>query len=187
MSVEWAKQSFQSLKEFSENREISADMDEDALALIGRYQDIIRRIESDWIWPPVSSEPMRKFKASCREVLSRLPDEVFSQVESEIGIILDDPSVEMLAVNVPPPRSPDGKGKMGIDSIAFFRSCLGFTSDALIGLIAHEFAHSFVRGRDYTEDEALVDQKARDWGFGYELDRLERAKKELRSARCTIA
>jgi len=68
----------------------------------------------------------------------------------------------------------------GGDTIVFFRKCLDFAQEAMIGLIAHEIAHSFVRGRDNPEDETFADDKARQWGFGEELNCLALAKKALR-------
>jgi hypothetical protein len=47
----------------------------------------------------------------------------------------------------------------------------------MIGLIAHEIAHSFVSSRDNATDEALADDKTREWGFEDELNCLELAKK----------
>lgn len=181
MRTKWNKQTFSSLKELWQNSEHRPGLAEHVLARRGRYEDILRLIESDRIWPPVVSPGRRKFKAALCEVASRLPEEAFNQVESEIGFVVEDPSVEMLAVNVPAPPLPNGRGKRGIDTIVFFRECLNFAPDALIGVIAHEIAHSFVRGSDYLEDEALVDAKARKWGFGSELDCLARAKEALRN------
>jgi hypothetical protein len=149
-------------------------MSEDDLAMVGRYESVIDLIEGDRIWPVTVSVGRRTFGKALKEVLSRLPEEVFDRVEDEIGFVLEDPFLEMFAVNVPAPESP--RGKLGRDNIVFFQACLKFPLDALIGLIAHEIAHSFVSGNDYRTDEALVIAKAREWGFGSELDCLEPAK-----------
>jgi hypothetical protein len=156
----------------------SPGLSDSETALRARYEEIEYMVESDRIWPPVPSPARQKFNAAFREVLSRLPEEVFDQVQSEIGFVLEDPTVDLLAVNVPAP-SGDGGGKLGIDTIVFFRTCLNFAPEARIGLIAHEIAHSFVRGRDNREDEALANDKAREWGFGDELNCLALAKEAL--------
>jgi hypothetical protein len=109
-------------------------------------------VESDSIWPPVQSPARKKFNAAFREVLSRLPEEVFDQVQSEIVFVLEDPTVEYFAANVPAPPSGDVGGKLGMDTIVVFHTCLNFAREAMIGLIAHEIAHSFVGGTDNCED-----------------------------------
>jgi len=176
MGKEWSKQTFRSLYDFWRTHESSLGLNEEELELMDRYEDIIRMVEGGRIWPPVASSWRSKFDAALSEVLSRLPQETFNQVESEIGFILEDPSGAILAENVPAPLAPDAK-KLGIDTVVFFRACLNFAPDALVGLIAHEIAHSFARGRNYQEDEAMVVARAREWGFGRELDCLESAKK----------
>jgi hypothetical protein len=178
MSIEWNKQSFQTLKESWQSTESKPDLSEREIALTARYGGIECMVESDRIWPLVSSPARQKFNAAFREVLRRLPQEVFYHVESEIGFVLEDPTLECLAVNAPAPRSADG-GKQGIDTIVFFRTCLNFDPEAMIGLIAHEIAHSFVGGRDNPKDEALANDKAREWGFGEELNCLALAKEAL--------
>jgi hypothetical protein len=181
MSIEWNKQSFQALKKLWKSGENKSGLsDREIAALKGRYGEIKCMVESDRIWPPVPSSPARrKFNEAFREVLSRLPEEVFDQVQSEIGFVLEDPTVEFFATNVPAPPSGDVGGKLGIDTIVFFHTCLNFAREAMIGLIAHEIAHSFVRGRDNREDEALVNDKAREWGFGDELNSPALAKEAL--------
>ena len=177
MSIEWNKQSFQALKELWQSEENELDLSDNDKALTARYGGIECIVESDRIWPVIPSPARQKFKAALREVLSRLPQEVFYQVESEIGFVLEDPTLDLLAVSVPAPRSADGK--LGIDTIVFFRTCLKFAPEAMIGLFAHEIAHSFVGGRDDPENEALADVKAREWGFGEELNCLAVAREAL--------
>ncbi len=177
MSIEWNKQSFQALKEVWQSGESNPDLSDREIALTARYEGIQCMVESDQIWPLTSSPARQKFNAAFREMLSRLPEEVFYQVD-EIGFILEDPALDYLAANVPAPGSGDG-GKLGIDTIVFFRACLNFAPEAMIGLIAHEIAHSFVRGRDNREDEAFAEDKAREWGFGDELNCLALAKEAL--------
>jgi len=183
MSIEWNKQSFQALKKFWESGENKSGLSDREIALIDRYGKIEYMVESDSIWPPVPSPARRKFNEALREVLSRVPEKVFNQVQSEIGFVLEDPTVEFFAVNVPAPPSGDVGGKLGMDTIVFFHTCLNFAPEAMIGLIAHEIAHSFVGGRDNREDEALVNDKAREWGFGDELNSLALAKRTCGGAK----
>ena len=171
MSIEWNKQSFQALKEVWQSGESNPDLSDREIALTARYEGIQCMVESDQIWPLIWTPARHKFSAAFREVFSRLPEEVFDQVE-EISFVLEDPEIDYFAANVPAPPS-------AADTIVFFRKCLNFAPEAMIGLIAHEIAHSFVRGRDNAEDEALVNDKAREWGFGDELNRLALAKGAL--------
>jgi hypothetical protein len=181
MSTKWRKQTFQSLKEFSENSESKPGSSPEVLALKGRYEDIMYMVERDGIWPPTVSPERDRFCAALCEVLSRLPQETFDKVEDEVRFVLDDPSLKMLAVNAPAPPSSDLSGKSGIDTIVFFRACMDLAPKALIGLIAHEIAHTSIHGKDYRKDEILVNERARKWGFGPELDCLKSEKERCLS------
>jgi hypothetical protein len=170
---------FLSLEKLYLNSELNAAMSEDELQLIARYGDIQNFVEGDRIWPPVPSPSKQKFIKSLREVLSRLPSEEFDRVESEVAFVLENPEVNAFAMNVKAfpvvinpksPAGPDNIRKLGLDFIVVFRQSYKLSPNALIGLIAHEIAHSFVDGNQYVEDESLVYDKAREWGFGRELD-----------------
>jgi hypothetical protein len=180
MSAEWKKQTFRSLQEFWENNDYKPGSSRyEVLALTARYGDIQYMLGRDRIWPPRVSAWSHKFRAALREVLSRLPQKMFDKVENEVGFVLEEPSTKMLAVNAYHPPLVDPTAESGTFTIVIFRSCMDLAQEALIGLIAHEIAHSFVCGKNYREDEKLVDDKAREWGFGPELECLEREKKRL--------
>lgn len=73
------------------------------LELRGRYEDLQRVIEGQ-IWPPSRPSPARKkLIGALREVLSRLPQDVFDRVDGAVGFALDDPMVGAFAMNVPAP------------------------------------------------------------------------------------
>jgi hypothetical protein len=187
MNIEWNKQSYQSLKEFWQRHASGSDLSAREIALTSRCADIEAIIESDQIWPHGFYDGKRQFMNALREVLSRLPQEDFDKVQSEVGFVLEDPAVDPFAVNIPAPTGPDrlspgSESKIGKDVVVFFRNCLRLSPDALIGLVAHELAHSFVNGEDDIEDEALVDAKARSWGFERETDCKEHEKKHFRNS-----
>ncbi len=46
-------------------------------------------------------------------------------------------------------------------------------------LIAHEIAHTFVRDKDCRSKAILAENKAREWGFGAEMDCKESEKERL--------
>jgi len=179
LSIEWRKQTYQSLEKSWHNGGDRPGLSDDEYALIGRYGEIRNMLERDGIWPPTVSPERDRFCEALREVLSRLPQEAFDKVDDKVRFLLDDPSLKMLAVNAPPPPSSDLSGRLGIDTIVFFRLCLDLTPKALIGLIAHEIAHSFVCGKDYLEDKILAEKQAPKWGFGPELACLESEKEQL--------
>jgi hypothetical protein len=179
MSIEWAKRTFESLEKFGRNRDNRSGLTDNEYALVGRYGAITYMLKRDGIWPPTASPENNRFRATLCEVLFRLPQNAFDKVEGEVRFLLDDPSLKMFAVNAPPPPSQDLSGKPGIDTIVFFRTCMDLPPKALIGLIAQQIAHSFVCGKDYSGDEVLAETKAREWGFGIELDCLKCESKRL--------
>ena len=179
MSIEWAKSTFESLEKFGHNGEGRLGLTDDEYALVGRYGAIIYMLKRDGIWPPTKSPENDRFRVTLCEVLCRIPQKAFDKVEGEVRFLLDDPSLKMFAVNAHAPPSRDLSGRPGIDTIVFFRTCMDLAAKALLGLIAHRIAHSFVCGKDYSEDEVLAENKAREWGFGPELACLKRERKRL--------
>jgi hypothetical protein len=173
--VQWSKLSFRELKAaYFDPKSQQPFSSESKLAR--RYGDVRNFVESDRIWPPVADSSIMFLPALC-EVLSRLPHEVFYSIEEQLGIALELPKAEMLAVNVPAkdfihPQTKK-KTKVGTDLIVFFHPSWKLSREALVGLIAHEIAHSYVEGKDYTHDEALADATVREWGFSKELQALE--------------
>jgi hypothetical protein len=178
-SIEWTKETFQFLEEFWRQGENGRGLGNDEYSLIGRYAEVMCMLERDGIWPPPMSPQRHKFCAALREALCRLPQKAFDEVDNQVRFLLDDPSLQMFAVNAPAPPSADLSGRPGIDTIIFFRTCMDLSLKALVGLIAHEIAHSFVCCKDYAEDEILAENKTRAWGFGAELDCLKSEKERL--------
>ena len=186
LSIEWRKQTYQSLEKSWHNGEDRPGLSDDEYALIGRYGEIRNMLERDGIWPPTVSPERNRFCEALREVLSRLPQEAFDKVDDKVRFLLDDPSLKMLAENALSPPSSALSGRVGSDTIVFFRTCLDLAPKALIGLIAHEIAHSFVCGKDYLENEILAKKQAPEWGFGPELACLESEKERLFKSGSTI-
>jgi hypothetical protein len=173
MRSHWRNQTFQSLMHGWENSEYECSRSYKTLALRNRFEDLMNMMERNRIWPPPVSSWSHRFRAALREVLSRLPQEVFDRVENEFNFVLEEPELEMLAATVPAPSQAPSR------TIVFFRGCLRFTPKALAGLIAHEIARTFVHEKYGRTDEILADNKAREWGFGAELDCKENEKDRL--------
>ncbi|MFC1554905.1 hypothetical protein ACFL7D_09740 [candidate division KSB1 bacterium] len=133
-----------------------------------RMEDIIYDfLESDRIWPPgiVST----KFEKALIEVLKRLTDDVYDIVSERVLFVIEDPRIA--AVNVPFKRifpNCTNKIELRFDTIVVFHQALAYSNTALVGLLAHELAHSFVRGRDYKTDEEETDKMVISWGFAKE-------------------
>ena len=175
--VHWSSLSFRDL-EAAYHR--TAQPGDPKFALTIRYENIMNFVESDRMWPPTAPIKDRFVPVFC-EVLSRLPADVFRRVEDETSIILEMHDLQMLAINVPGPHcAPSGRCP---NTIVFFHPCWELSSKALVGLVAHEVAHSFVAGEDYQSDETHANQQAMDWGFGEELRLLRKEKDEKLSAR----
>jgi Peptidase family M48 len=71
-------------------------------------------------------------------------------------------------------------------TITFYSSLLGALSDlAATAVIAHELAHAwlneYVRPEESREREREADDLAREWGFGAELDALDREAETVHS------
>ena len=132
-------------------------------------------LESDRIWPPlIGPDRSHPFVKALVDVLTRLPDDAYEAVEEFVYFVVEHPG--FTAVNVPFKRSyPSLKGGVTIrfDTIVIFHTALKYSLKALVGLIVHELAHSFVDNPDYQSDEQGADSQAMRWGFDKELDMLK--------------
>ncbi len=139
---------------------------------MSREEDISLILESDRIFPPdVGRENRRRFIDALVQVLKRLPEDAFCYVELDVGFVVDDGYA--LALNVPWSRtfpSLDGRRvTVRYDQIVILRSAFQLSDKGLIGLIAHEIAHSLVDKDDHFENERAADALVTEWGFGDEL------------------
>jgi hypothetical protein len=142
--------------------------------------------ESDRIWPPtITSNSSHPFNKAFQDVLIRLPEQDYNKIVSHMRFVVEDPRI--LAINVPfnhrvslkllessktqlsLPETLD----IRVDTIVFFHSAMEFSHKALVGLIAHEIAHSFVNKPDYRSDEQAADAQSRKWGFQEEMEALQ--------------
>ena len=130
---------------------------------------------SDRIWPPGAAT--ETFKAALVEVLSRLPDDAYDHVDNSISFVVAHPNVWGVNVPIRYSCSPSPTAyQLNFDTVVLFESGLALPARALVGLLAHELAHSFVSGADYASDEIATDAIAESWGFGAELQALEECK-----------
>jgi hypothetical protein len=131
-------------------------------------------LEADRIWPPgiIASKRSQPFVRALVEVLTRLPDDAYYAVEEFVSFVVEDPRIA--AVNVPFTRSCSLESSLTIrfDTIVIFHRALDLSHKALVGLVAHELAHSFVSHPDYKSDEQGADSQALYWGFDEELEAL---------------
>jgi hypothetical protein len=144
-----------------------------------RQEDIIYDfLGSDRIWPPfIASNLNHPFIKALVEVLERLPADAYDEVSGRILFVVEDPQI--LATNVPFERLyPPFKRVLRVrfDTIVIFHAALDFSHKALVGLIAHELAHSFVTQSDYKADEKETDLQTVRWGFAEELEALQVAR-----------
>lgn len=139
-------------------------------------------VGNDRIWPPhIGADLNHPFMKALLEVLDRLPDEAYNITEDQVSFVVED--LQILACNAPferdyPPNS--SSIKVRYDTIVIFHKVLSFSHSAIVGLLAHEIAHSFVSGNEYKTDEMIVDKQIRNWGFDRELDQFEYEKNEMK-------
>ena len=138
-------------------------------------------LENDRIWPPfLGANRGHPFVKALVEVLRRLPDEAYDTVSDIACFVVEDPRIT--ACNVPFNRNypPASNGiNVRFDTIVIFHAALVYSHNALIGLLAHELAHSLISGPDFITDEKSADSLAIQWGFSKELEffKAERQKK----------
>lgn len=152
---------------------------------MSRSDDISHEfLENDRIWPffvPHNRE--HPFVKALIEVLRHLPDDAYDAVSEFVSFVVEDPQIS--AVNVPFRRKFPACGappEFRLDTVVIFHEPLLYPMDALVGLLAHELAHSFVDRRDYDADEAAADALVLQWGFGEELEALHAHQKRQRDA-----
>lgn len=131
-------------------------------------------LENDRIWPPlIAFKPEHPFVKALLEVLTRLPVEAYYVVSKKVSFVVED--ARITALNVPfnrsYPSNPNGL-TVSFDTIVVFHQALAFPHAALVGLLAHELAHSFQSEPDYKTDEATTDALVLRWGFDRELEAL---------------
>ena len=127
-------------------------------------------LENDRIWPPLfASDRGHPFAQALVEVLTRLPDEAYDVVAKKVSFVVED--YQVTAVNVPFNRAyPPNREvfRVSFDTIVIFHPALAYSHAALVGLLAHELAHSLVSKPDYKTDEEATDALVLRWGFGRE-------------------
>lgn len=80
---------------------------------------------------------------------------------------------KMLVANAPAPAPAPSR------TIVFFRGCMSLAPKTLVGLIAHEIAHTSADDKGCRADAKLAENTAREWGFGVELDCYECERERL--------
>jgi hypothetical protein len=126
-------------------------------------------LESDRIWPP--SLAPTSFIEALKEVLLRLPDDAYDDISDRVRFVVDVPP--FLAVNVPFRRVyPTCSNPFTVElyTIVVFLQALSGSHRALVGLLAHELAHSLVSMPDHRSNEEAADALAISWGFDRELE-----------------
>lgn len=136
-------------------------------------------IGNDRIWPILPHT--HPFMKGLIEVLESLPDEDFDEICRSVMFVIEE--YKMLAVNAPFERKYpviDGIKHISVklDTIIFFQQSMELSERALVGLIAHELAHSIVKLKFQDENEEAADRLVKDWGFAEELEELHLEKEK---------
>ena len=147
---------------------------------MSRSEDIQNYMESDSVWPALLNTPTRKrFNRALIEVLRRLPDDIFDTIEFSLGFVVQESDYR--AINVPfkrviPPHKQNYELKM--DQVVIFSNAFDLSDTALVGLIAHEIAHSVEDLSDHFQNELRADERVKEWGFEKELAELSLSRKQ---------
>lgn len=151
---------------------------------MSRQEDVELFLSSGHIWPPtVEAKPSHPFIKALKEVLLRLPDEVFDVIEYTLQFIVQDD--DSLAMNVPFEKVYPGdctNPKFRLDTIVVYERSFKLSHEALVGLLAHEIAHSVVERPDHFENEKATDEMVVSWGFEKELGELRKEKNRFAPA-----
>lgn len=141
-------------------------------------------LENDRIWPPnIAPNRGHPFIKALVEVLMRLPDHIYEEVSEVVCFVIEAP--EFRAMNVPFRRvyQPFSSAlEVRFDTIVIFHQALAYPHDALIGLLAHEIAHSIVSLPEHKENEQAAADLVVQWGFSKELEASEAERQKSASS-----
>ena len=143
-----------------------AQLGEQEIALCGRYEHIQNYLSGDWALHGTNLV-RAKYLEPMQELLVRLPENAFDALTDQTNFYFEDPRINTLGVSVQNHRfrrSEVGKEEACF-TVIIFKAAANLSSEAVIGLLAHEFAHSFVTVFDDSENERLTNEKLREWGF----------------------
>ena len=135
-------------------------------AIRSRYEDIQNYLMGEWALCGTGSV-RKRYELPMREFLVRLPEEAFHVLIDETNFYFEDPTLQAVGVNVRNRciREPSSGKEFECFTIIIFKAAYYFDDEAIIGLIAHEFAHSFVDDPDHSENERLTNLKLAEWGY----------------------
>lgn len=112
-----------------------------------------------------------RLKTLLSQVYKRLPEEVQEDVRARICFAFQDPVLN--AINIPIQGFVTGKTGAMVpyrkDLIVVFSKSFALSDSSLMGLLAHEIAHSLIELSDNDQNEAAADAKVKEWGFVAEL------------------
>jgi hypothetical protein len=147
---------------------------------MSRQEEVDYFLSSGHVWPcTVEMKPNHPFMKALKEVLLRLPEKVFCEIEHCVQFITE--AHEAFAFNVPFERVLPGNVKnprLHLDTIVVYERCFRLSHEAFVALLAHEIAHSVVEKRNHSENEDTADKIVISWGFGKELAELRNEKKQ---------
>lgn len=142
-----------------------------------RLDNIDYFLQGDRVWPPnwIAYESGQRFGKALREVFRRLEDDDFDKA-TNLWFVLDNGFA--LALNVPQNIAVLATSlpfTYSCDTIYLTNRAWQLNDTALVGLLAHEIAHSFVERQSHSENEEAADALVRKWGFRDELDAINAA------------
>lgn len=147
---------------------------------MSRQEEVDYFLSSGHVWPPtVEAAPNHPFMKALRDVLLRLPEEVFCEIEDCVQFIVE--AHEVLAFSVPFQKIYPGNctnPKFRLDTVVIYQRCFRFSHEVLVAVLAHEIAHSVVEMSNHSENEAAADKLVVSWGFGKELAKFHEEKKQ---------
>lgn len=141
-------------------------LSEQDVALRGRYEDIENYFSGDWALHG-TNWVREKYMDPMQELLVRLPQDAFDALTEQTNFYFEDPQIATLGVNIQNSqfrRSSHGE-MSACFTIVIFKSAASLSPQATTGLLAHEFAHSFVDVFNHSESERLTNEKLSEWGL----------------------
>lgn len=139
--------------------------------------------ETDRIWPPTwqFTDCGKRFAKALSDVFWRLDEDSYYGAE-DLWFVLD---TGYLAISVPRDiicQETETPYKQSYDCVFISSRAWQLSDKALVGLLAHEIAHSFETRGEHTENEQAADALVRKWGFGAELDALHQPNESTENA-----
>ena len=180
MTPKWSRAKYSDLaRVYHKNARGEVRLMDKEHSLLERYEEIERLQVEKKFWPRNVPLPAT-YVGAVKEVLARLPEDIFARVGQEVRFAFEHP--DFLSMNIPftdlLPRRTQGGG-VAREMIVFSHHCFSLSRDALVGLVAREIAQSLDGIKPGRENGATAGRRLRSWGFARELSTLRREAARL--------